>query len=286
MTLAPDSNRPVKRVWVRSKDFEIGASDLEGAFPLDLPGVWGAIAIGPRSDMDACLIMPGSAGCPVSVPPFQLNVASTVYRTRAQDALKAAIAVSVERPFIGPITGPFRVMSPYHDSAAYQTSTPRRMRVPGVSDLWTTHLHSGPAMLELEFYPCIPPWLPTKRAPLKYAFAFPNFGDAAGPLGGSADVTIRVPVFGRRLITLSLEMGGRSAGSMGYTVSGRNLASAGELLTEIDNVEVLQAEVTASADFDDAFTYDGEFDELLIRLREVTALNAGVTVNGILKAFD
>jgi hypothetical protein len=244
--------------------------------PLGMPpgSPWMAIAIGPESDVDRCIVVAEGADPPIATAG---GLASSI--DRQVDISNHAFAVSVERPWIGPVSGPFNVLMPY----AHSIYGSERLKTDD-QVLWQTFAGRPQyaARVELVLYPFLPPWLPTHRAPLDFAFQYPNFG-ATG--GGGTGHTIRLPGFGRKRCSLSLEMSGRSAGSLDWTFSGVNVAETDGGIAVVNCKHELGGG-TESADFDETFAFDQEFDLFELVLAENAALNAGVDIQGIFKAWD
>ncbi len=106
--------------------------------------------------------------------------------------------------------------------------------------------------------------------------------------GGLATAQVVVPTMGRRRIALSIvgESITSGGGSITWSVSGINLlaSDSNAFSAVLTNVEVLQAATVESADFDESYLYDGEWDEILLQLDETTACDC--TLSGIVKAWD
>lgn len=244
-------------------------------FPLNAVGPWRAIAIGAESDYDRCILVPRGAG---------IVVASAGGLTdsldRQPEIAADSMAVSVERPWIGPAKGPLDVLLPYGKGIYNDAGTSKRARAQSIES-WQQLSNTLYPRLELQLYPFLPPWLPTKRAPLEVPFQYPNFGTT-----GETVVEFYVPTFGRRSLSLAIAMSGYSAGSMRYTVTGLSgIAFMGDpVLFTIE--ETLQPATDKSANFQATYFFDGEYDYVRLDITEPTALGALTTISGVIKAWD
>jgi hypothetical protein len=237
-----------------------------------------AITIGPRSQVDRCYIVPlvsTSFGRPDG----------NTFRSRRHELLQRCIAVSVERPWVGTLTGPFAVFGPHAMDTDIDTGTGLTTPwIGGKSAVALFDLASNPperGYLDLQFY-CggVPSSLPSKRAPFEYLYRLTEFGT-----GGSSVFSSVYPGWGRRLTTLSIEMVGRTAGSIDWNWRGINFATHGGL-TAVNIEEPLQPTVTEAADFSTTLVNDVEFDLYVWSVTENAALNAGVRVDIVVKAWD
>lgn len=253
-------------------------TDKDG-FYVDRPGPFFAICIGPESDVDECIIIPEGKDAPVPEP---AGLDGTV---NWQHVLHPdAIHVSVERPFIGEIRGPFRVLYPYaHAYEGAAAGVDLRLR-PYNDSLWFMAGVSVPPRqsmgIELELHTCMPTWLPTKRAPLKVPFRFPSFGSS-----GVSDVDLLIPVMGRRAIQFGID-GSVDSGSLTWSVTGLTVIEDTDGNVILSVAETLQADTVESADFEESYRFDGEFDVLWIRIDETTAMPAAQGITGYVKAWD
>lgn len=254
------------------------AADADQGYPIP-GGPWQAIAIGPESDYDRCTIVAGGSGVPV---PTAGGVEGSV--DRQVDIASHAFALSVERPWIGPVDGPLNVLMPYAKSLVLEAGpTTSRLKANASTPLWQqfTGRPDFGARVELVLYPFLPPWLPTKRAPMEFAFNYPNFGTT-----GETSLTLIVPGYGRRSLSLSLGMLGLTAGSLSWNFKGANEAENDAGSPVISTTHTLQAATTEVANFGRTYAFDGEFDVYMLQLAELAALNAGVSVYGFIKAWD
>lgn len=270
----------VARPVVKISRFEVTNAGL--GYRIPEIGPWEAIAIGAESDVDRCIIVADGAGAPIMNPS---GLDGSV--DRQNYISDKAFAVSVERPWIGPVNGPLNVLLPYAKSV-HETVADGIQRLRSVDQtIYQQFLVAGTdrplytPRLELYLYPFAPGWLPTKRAPLDFVFRFPQFGTT-----GETTVGIYVPTFGRRSHSLSIEMTDRSAGSIDWSLVGANMAEPDVGGSLVINRHDLQATTTEAADFDRTYFFDGEFDFLHLTVSENAALNAGVEVQGIFKAWD
>lgn len=249
-------------------------TDSVNGYQLIEPGPWQAIAIGPDSDFDRCTIVAKTQG----VVPIQVAGGLAGSIDRQVDIGDAAFSVSVERPFIGRVEGPLRVLLPYakgiygsqrlrpDNRALYQGFAGRPTFLP---------------RLELQLYSFLPPWLPTKRAPFELPFRFPEFGTT-----GESAVDLYLPGFGRRSLTLSLRMGGYTAGQFAWRFTGRNSLELHDGTAIATITHDLQALTTETANFDRTYAFDGEFDLYHLGMGEGSALSAGTFIEGSIKAWD
>lgn len=232
---------------------------------------WGAIAISSDSELDRCLIIP-KLGDVVRLTSGVTDEPDKLTR------LGAGILVSVERPYIGPIEGPLRVLPPYATHALTSDTATNEIAMPRDLDYYN---QSAPAFLGLDLYDEAPPWLPTARAPLDYHFRI----DDASTLGGPR--TIRVPCFGRREVSVSLKMSGYSSGTFRWKLEGVNHV---DYPLENDGGDEfskeLQADDDNTANFDETYFFDGEFDLLEFTLTEQAAMGAGARISGLVKLRD
>lgn len=239
-----------------------------------------SICIGARSHFDRCYI------CPLTGRDrrFPARAAST---EQVSTLLERAIAVSVERPFVGGIDGPFVVFAPYAEMS-YGT-TPQRVRPPVLLDYWgSDNLALGEVLhprLHLDFHRICPPFLPTKRAPFEYAFSYPQFGTSGLAVG-----SVRLPAYGRTRYSVSLEGAGITAGGgdVQWSLVGQNMTEVGNAggTKPNNHSHTLQGTTTENADFDRTYFFDGEFDMVLLSLIENTGLAAGTTLSGLIKMWD
>ncbi len=250
-------------------------------FTIDIAGPIYAIVIGPDSDVDECYILPNGLTAPV--PPSALGVAGTI--NRQEIIHPEMIHVSVERPFIGEIKGPFRVFYPYAQ-AHVGTTTPRRLR-PYDDALWFGSANTVPPQrkmdIELELHDCVPTWLPTRRAPLKVPYRFPNFGST-----GISDMDLLIPVMGRKQHQFAIEGSAITSGggSVTWSVTGLVVIENTDSSLQLSIAETLQADTVEAADFEESWSLDGEFDVIWIRADETTALGATAAISGYLKSWD
>lgn len=255
-------------------------------FDVDIQGDVFAIAIGAESDVDRCHVVPSTHLAGAQSPNI---LADTVGRQFLLGP--GARAVSVRRPHIGLIRGPYRVFYPYARQIYRSGGIDHRGTVLadgaglyGYAPSGSDDVDLVTPKLELEFYRCMPPWLPSERAPLEHAFYYNDFGTSGGYAGG----TIRIPGFGRKTLSLSIGMSGRSAGTLRWTFRGINVVGIGGGLGVYrpEIVHNLQAATDETADFEETYFFDGEFDYYELILTEQAALNADVVVDGIIKAWD
>jgi hypothetical protein len=234
---------------------------------------WHAITIGPDSILDRCWI----------IPPTELGQAlsgSTLSTVRTPFGPKA-IAVSVERPFVGEIDGPVTIFAPFAESV----DSDRRW-VSGFNN--TVFSASADTFfpqyafpyLDLQFWTCAPAVLPSARAPLTGLIEYLQVG-TTGVLGD----TIRLPGYGRRRLSLSLRMTGRSAGDITWSLAGINFARHATR-SPLSISHTLQSSLVEAVDFQRTYFFDGEFDNYALTFAEGAALNAGVTFDVIYKLWD
>lgn len=238
-----------------------------------------AICIGPESDVDECIILPNGVMPDIPTP---IGLTGTI--NWQASIHPEAIHVSVERPFIGNVQGPFRVLYPYARGIV-GSSSPRRLR-PYDDTLWFnagSRFEARRMGIELEFHDCMPSWLPTKRAPLKVPFRYPSFGTT-----GLSDVDMLIPVMGRRDLQLGIEgtLITSGGGSLTWSVAGLVVIENTDSALQLSISETLVTDTVESADFEKSYDFDGEFDVLWIRVDETTALGNNVAVSGYVKAWD
>ena len=270
----------VKRVRTSVKDSPTG-------YFADIQGDIYAITIGPDSDVDEVFIIPG--GMSDTSPPVVSPALANGHAQRQHLLHNDVIHVSVERPFVGLVKGPFRIFYPYAQAHNGDT-TPRRWR-PYDDQLWFQSAFGADVRrrysMEVEFHDCAPMWLPTRRAPLKMPFRFPVFGNT-GAAEGLADVDMLIPVMGRKRLQLGIEATGVTAGggSLTWSATGLVVIENTDSSLQLSIAEALQADSVKSADFEETYAFDGEFDVLWLRIDETTALGAAVAVTGYVKAWD
>lgn len=231
-----------------------------------------AIAIGPGSHFDRCTVFPQRA--------LQPPKASALATETARTALPLGIDVSVERPWLGYLKGPFDILLPYGRATC---SGGDRIH-PQSNTVWGLYTGSEvfQAALELHFFRSMPPWLPTKRAPLDHVFRYDQFGTTGIP----TNRVIRFPTYGRRHHSLSIEMTGRSAGDITWILQGVNESVSQGGTGSVNIAHVIQPTTTEAVDFERTYYFDGEFDRLTLTIAEGTALAAGTTIQGFYKGWD
>lgn len=247
----------------------INIDPLLGFYRTQFSGVCEAISIGPRSMLDRCYIMPVGA--------FPGRNPAVAGESMRNEFASHAIAVSVERPWVGHLEGPFVVFGPYGQDTDLDGVNGTLPWIGGVGANIYGDNADLDSYLDLQFYSTIPHVLPTKRAPAEYLRRYTAF-DA------TALDTLVFPGWGRRRIFLGIEATGIAAGDFTYRVDGVNLAFKNADIVEIR--ETLQAATTVNADGEASFVYDGEFDLYELTLDEGAALTAGVDVDIIFKAWD
>ncbi len=240
-----------------------------------------AITIGADSDFDECYVLPANKAIP---PVPALDDIGTIVRNQPWPLSGDAIHVSVERPYIGHVQAPFRVLWPY---APYREGllVPNRLR-PYDDNLWTIAPvgNRKPGAIELDFFTCMPGWLPTKRAPLKHPYKYGQFGDTAN--GGIADADMLIPVMGRKDIQFAIEATALTSGGGSITFSVMGLVVLEDVGSSLQMSisETLIEDTVKSADFEESYDIDGEFDVLWIRIDETTACDCNIS--GYVKAWD
>lgn len=250
-----------------------------------------AISIGSQSELDRAWVIPVDK-MPQPQQSARPSPAGTPTWFRGGLFPAEAQLVSVERPLVG--LDPkawdrgFYVLPPY--SAITESKffscphdyPPRGFLFGGpfneIDDL-------GSPLLDLDLHYRHPEWLPTKRAPRTYHNAVIDFGSEGAP----ASVGATIPMFGRSRASLSLRMSGYAAGTLRWSVVGRNEFTDGDAGTEeqfpIDHT--LQAVTDETADFARTYYFDGEFDWLVISIAEQVALTGGAcALTAILKLWD
>jgi hypothetical protein len=232
---------------------------------IEIGGLWGAVAIGAASDLDRCWLFPKSQ--------IDSIAAGTNGASKRQEAFRNGRLVSVERPFIGQLEGPFYALSAYALDVLQSGGVAERG---GIHEVALGGNSLILPQLELDFYKMVPPWLPTKRAPYEQAI----YRESAS-LG-----TFRFPGWGRRAQSLSLSLGGRTTGTLTWRLQGINAASWPVVSGVADeHPHDLQGSTVESADFDRTYFFDGEFDYYVLTLTN-GALDAGAVTGAIWKAWD
>lgn len=242
------------------------------AFIFGLKGyTYEAIAIGPNSDLDHCFIL----------PPHEVRVPRTnsTGATQVSEWGSNVIAVSVERPYVGSLPGPFLIVPQYSQEvdvtsrwAAAATQFPYASSAAGAG------VH-GAFNLDLMLYEESPPWLPTRRAPSKHLLKMENFGTT-----GLSDILYRLPGWGRQRSQLSIKMEGRSAGDISWQFDGINHAI--HPTKSFAHIVNLQPATVEAVNFTRSYSFDVEFDYYVLTVLENSALNSGVTVEAVFKSWD
>lgn len=245
--------------------YKLSQLTAEGYWIPHHKGPWDAIVIGSRSDFDRCIIVPGGELTTPKAAPSNLW-------WRAQ-LPPSAHGVSVERPLIGAVEGGIAICPPWAES----TSNSIRARPPDGQAYMALYANTLDPVLDLVYYQCCPPVLPTKRAPFDWVTYMNDIGAA-----GLTSATYYLPGWGRRQVELSIELAGH-VGDVTWSFSGLNAAKTASPFYWTHD---LQSGTTETADFNRTYLFDGEFD--LYKLAMSVPANEGseASLRISVKAWD
>lgn len=234
-------------------------------------GPHGGVAIAGQSEIDRCWVFPKGDGPAVEGRAF------TGITHHQHNLFERGILVSAKRPFIGEIEGPYSILLPYapavyhHSSTSHERATILRASNYGQSGALPS--------LDLEFFRCVPSWLPSQRAPREYVYRSDDFGTGTG----DSSKTFRVPAFGRRYISIALDaivLGG----TINLTIKG--IKGCDWTSVTIDARETLLATESLTTDTARIYEFTGEFDFVEVTLAEGSALSADSAVGLIITVMD